>query len=82
MLPPTTIVKPAGGVLPISAAQTQSNGATAKASPAQARSKIAIRRLAPGLTQSEFQDALGEEWVVGSGKVDWMLFRPGKVSKE
>ena len=82
MIPPTAIAKPTGGVVPISAGQTQPNGSTAKAQASQARSKVVIRRLAPGLILSELQDALGEEWFVGMGKVDWMLFRPGKVSKE
>ena len=30
----------------------------------------------------EFELALGDEWKLGAGKVDWKLFKPGKVSKE
>lgn len=44
--------------------------------------KLIIRRLAPGLTQPEFEEALGEEWKVNGGKVDWAVYKQGKVSKE
>ncbi|KAL8638983.1 MAG: hypothetical protein Q9228_003923 [Teloschistes exilis] len=46
------------------------------------RLKLVIRRLPPGLTQAEFEECLGVEWQVGSGKVDWATFKPGKVSKD
>ncbi|KAI4200495.1 MAG: hypothetical protein LQ350_003865 [Teloschistes chrysophthalmus] len=46
------------------------------------RLKLVIRRLPPGLTQAEFEECLGAEWQVGSGKVDWVAFKPGKVSKD
>ncbi|KAL8895185.1 MAG: hypothetical protein Q9207_008271 [Kuettlingeria erythrocarpa] len=46
------------------------------------RLKLVIRRLPPGLTEAEFQTALGSEWKVGNGKVDWAIFKAGKVSKD
>ena len=68
------------GVLPVTVAQT-----TGKTIPTKALSlklKVLVRRLAPGLTEAEFTEALGEEWVVGGSKVDWLSFKPGKESKE
>ena len=44
--------------------------------------KIIIRRLPPGLTQLEFDEALGDEWKTGGDKVDWAVYKEGKVSKE
>ena len=44
--------------------------------------KLVLRRLPPGLTQAELEAALGDEWKVGGGKVDWYLYKEGKVSKE
>ena len=76
-----------GGVLPISAAATrkhQSSQAQAKAAqraPAP-RLRLIIRRLPPGLTESEFWIALGNEWQLGKGKMDWAAYKDGKVSKE
>ncbi|KAL8714360.1 MAG: hypothetical protein Q9220_001693 [cf. Caloplaca sp. 1 TL-2023] len=46
------------------------------------RLKLVIRRLPPGLSEVEFQTALGNEWDIGSGKVDWATYKPGKVSKD
>lgn len=80
-----TPAKPAGGVLPVVAAatQVQTNGTNkVQAKNATARLKLLIRRLPPGITHSEVQEALGEEWNMGKGKVDWVSFKPGKVSKE
>ena len=47
-----------------------------------AKLKVIVRRLAPGLTAEEFHLILGEEWKVGGGKVDWTSYQKGKVSKE
>lgn len=44
--------------------------------------KLVIRRLPPGLSQEEFETSLGEEWKVGGGRVDWAVYKPGKISKE
>jgi regulator of nonsense transcripts 3 len=34
------------------------------------------------LTKAEFETILGDEWKPGAGKVDWMSWRKGKISKE
>ena len=86
--PRVTIAKPSrsNGVLSIPASATQkksgggSEGPTSRAP--LARLKIIIRRLPPGLTQSEFYEALGDEWKTGGDKVDWAVYKEGKVSKE
>lgn len=71
------------GVLPISASSAQQNAPKASSSKSAApRLKLLVRRLPPGLTQAEFETALGEEWTVGKGKVDWFTYRPGKLSTE
>ncbi|KAK2786365.1 hypothetical protein FQN52_007822 [Onygenales sp. PD_12] len=72
------------GVLPISASATQKGSSPNKAGSKAAapRLKLLVRRLPPGLTQEEFQTALGDEWKVGKGKVDWIHFKEGKVSKD
>ena len=84
-----TASKPSAGVLPIPAAITEKSSitpiTTAAKSAAKAstsRLKLIIRRLPPGLTQSEFETFLGDEWMTGLGKIDWLLYRPGKVSRE
>lgn len=77
--------KSTGGVLQIPVAATQKNtpAASRKApKPAAPRLKLLVRRLPPGLTQAEFESALGDEWKVGAGKVDWFQYKAGKVSKE
>jgi len=48
----------------------------------QPRLKLLIRRLPPGLTAAEFESALGPEWKLGGGKVDWFVYRHGKISKD
>ncbi|PGG99356.1 hypothetical protein AJ79_08550 [Helicocarpus griseus UAMH5409] len=72
------------GVLPISASVTQKGGSSNKPSSKAAapRLKLLVRRLPPGLTQQEFEAALGDEWKLGNGKVDWLLLKEGKVSKD
>ncbi|PLN75708.1 Smg-4/UPF3 family-domain-containing protein [Aspergillus taichungensis] len=77
--------KSPGGVLQISAAATQKNTPTAPRKapkPAAPRLKLLVRRLPPGLTQTEFETVLGPEWKTGAGKVDWLQYKPGKVSKD
>lgn len=64
---------------PTAAAGAQKNMATKAPAP---KLKLVLRRLPPGLTQAEFEAALGDEWKVGGGKVDWYLYKEGKVSKE
>ena len=89
--PRVTIAKSArpSGVLSVSASATQrgprQNSETLKtrtSSAPTARQKILIRRLPPGLTQSEFEEALGEEWKPGGDKVGWASYKSGKISKE
>ncbi|KAI9849997.1 MAG: hypothetical protein M1838_006199 [Thelocarpon superellum] len=86
--PRVTIAKPprngaSSGILPVPAASTQPGahkGGTSRA--AGPRLKVVIRRLPPGLTQAELEEALGTPWQEGQGKVDWMFYRPGKVSQD
>ncbi len=83
-----TIARPsrANGVLSIPASATQKkSGLTHEAQlfrAAGARLKIVIRRLPPGLTQPEFEETLGEDWATAGDRVDWAVYKPGKVSKE
>lgn len=75
----------ANGMLPVPAAALQKtpNPPRSRAAKAAApRLKVVIRRLAPGLTQAEFEEIIGEEWKLGGGKVDWFSYRVGKISKE
>ncbi|PNY28452.1 Regulator of nonsense transcripts UPF3 [Tolypocladium capitatum] len=44
--------------------------------------KLIIRRLPPGMTEAEFVLILGSNWEVNKGKVDWLSYCPGKVSKD
>lgn len=45
------------------------------------RLKLEVRRLPPGLTKHEFEQAFGDEWKLGAGKVDWLEYRQGKVKR-
>ncbi|KAJ5297326.1 hypothetical protein PENANT_c005G00819 [Penicillium antarcticum] len=78
--------KPRAGVLQIPVAATQKSGSGAPPKkapkPPAPRLKLLIRRLPPGLTQAELEAALGDEWKAGAGKVDWLQYKPGKVSKD
>ncbi|KAF2842228.1 hypothetical protein M501DRAFT_400300 [Patellaria atrata CBS 101060] len=88
----TAAVLTTNGVLPVPASATQKSapangtprGSTNKSDSnlPPLRSKVVLRRLAPGITQGEFEAALGEEWKLGAGKVDWVTFKPGKISKD
>lgn len=73
------------GVLSVPASATQKpnilkseNMPTRVAAP---RLKLVIRRLPPGMTEAEFEATLGEDWKVDGGKADWLLYKPGKISK-
>ena len=86
-----TIAKPvrANGVLAVPASATQrghrpntSNNIPRAPSAPAARHKILVRRLPPGLTQAEFEEALGEEWKPGGEKIGWADYKPGKISKD
>ena len=86
--PRVTIARPArsNGVLSIPASATQKRVATEpevlNPKPVTSRLKIVVRRLPPGLTQAEFEDALGDDWKISKGKVDWAIYKEGKISKE
>ncbi|KAG8527735.1 uncharacterized protein KY384_007889 [Bacidia gigantensis] len=84
---PVTIAKPtrSNGVLSVSASATQKKfGGATERRPSQSASrlKLVIRRLPPGLTQTEFEGGLGDEWKVGRGKVSWLSYKAGKISKD
>ena len=55
--------------------------AAARSTPKQpaARLKLEVRRLPPGLTLTEFEETLGDEWKLNNGKVDWREYRQGKT---
>lgn len=73
--------KPSGGLLPMPGSTPQ-KAPNPPAKTAAPRLKLLIRRLPPGLTQAEFETALGDDWKIGGGKVDWFQYKEGKVSKE
>ncbi|KAH6977093.1 Smg-4/UPF3 family-domain-containing protein [Ilyonectria sp. MPI-CAGE-AT-0026] len=54
----------------------------AKTKPHNEGEKLVIRRLPPGMTQTEFVSILGSEWDVGKGRVDWFSYAPGKISND
>lgn len=73
------------GVLPIQPSTPKGNAvnmATSHSKAAAPRLKVVIRRLAPGLTEAKFAEAIGEEWRLGGERVDWASYKAGKVSKE
>ncbi|KAI9841796.1 MAG: hypothetical protein M1837_000390 [Sclerophora amabilis] len=92
-VPQIRIAKPvkggtANGILPNPALATKNDTPKADAQKAVSnktvgpRLKIVIRRLPPGLTRSELESALGKEWKLGAGRVDWMVYKAGKVSQD
>ena len=74
------------GVLSIPASATQKRNPVQVESmhtrTAAPRLKLVIRRLPPALTEPEFDTALGDDWKANRGKVDWVVYKAGKVSKE
>lgn len=75
-MPPKVLTKNGDrGVLPVSSTTR------AAAKPPAPRLKLEIRRLPPGLTLSEFEEVMGDEWRLGNGKVDWREYRQGKVKQ-
>lgn len=78
-MPPKVLAKNPdrpSGVLPVTAA----NRAAASKGP-QPRLKLEVRRLPPGLTLTEFEETLGDDWKLGNGKVDWREYRQGKIKQ-
>jgi regulator of nonsense transcripts 3 len=72
----------ANGVLPMPTAIMQRNfgGNKGKRDAKSPPRKLIVRRLPPGLTEDEFKNAIGDEWQLGSGKIDHFHFRPGKIA--
>ncbi|KZF19476.1 hypothetical protein L228DRAFT_251070 [Xylona heveae TC161] len=90
---PISIAKPSAdgpvnGILAVNPSAIQkgtSAGNTPKTSSSRSnapRLKVIIRRLPPAFSATELDTALGDEWKVGAGKIDWAQYRPGKVSKD
>ncbi|CAI9634046.1 hypothetical protein GT037_005377 [Alternaria burnsii] len=80
MAPPQTN---ANGVLPVTLLQKNPQVQTSRGpKAAQPRLKLICRRLPPGLTKAEFVEALGDEWKLGAGKIDWINYRKGKISTD
>ena len=73
----------ANGIIPVTALQKNPPASAPRGPKAQApRLKLVLRRLPPGLTKAEFDALLGDEWKLGGGKVDWLIYKKGKISKE
>lgn len=71
------------GVLPVAVLQKNASSQPSRGpKQAQPRLKLVCRRLPPGLTRAEFETIVGDEWKPGAGKVDWINWRKGKISKE
>ncbi|KAK6374304.1 hypothetical protein LTR64_002413 [Lithohypha guttulata] len=70
------------GVLPVTAAQTKKPPKQQQPRPPAPRLRLIIRRLPPGLTETEFWNCIGVDWQVGKGKVDWAAYKAGKISKD
>ncbi|KAI4707937.1 hypothetical protein J4E89_007567 [Alternaria sp. Ai002NY15] len=71
------------GVLPVTLLQKNAPAQSPRGpKAAQPRLKLICRRLPPGLTKTEFIEALGDEWKLGAGKIDWMNYRKGKISTD
>jgi regulator of nonsense transcripts 3 len=71
------------GLLSINTSQgSMNNPKQSVIKPASPKTKVIVRRLAPGLTEAEFVSILGDEWTLGNGKIDWFQYKSGKESKE
>jgi regulator of nonsense transcripts 3 len=71
------------GVLPVTLLQKNQPAQPPRGPKAASpRLKLICRRLPPGLTKVEFVETLGDEWKQGAGKLDWMIYRKGKISTE
>ncbi|KAJ9602673.1 hypothetical protein H2200_012867 [Cladophialophora chaetospira] len=74
------------GVLPVNAATRKNAAAQSIAKSSQRtpapRLRLIIRRLPPGLTETEFWATLGDEWRLGNGKVEWAAYKDGKISRD
>lgn len=70
------------GVLPVTAAQTKKPVKQLQPQLPAPRLRLIIRRLPPGLTETEFWNCLGTEWQANQGKIDVAAFKPGKISRD
>ncbi|KAI0096858.1 Smg-4/UPF3 family-domain-containing protein [Hypoxylon sp. NC0597] len=78
-----TSLRKLNGVVPASSTTATNDAPKAtKAKDPPRGKKVIIRRLPPGMTESEFWAILGEEWKSGKGKVDWIRFQEGIVSQD
>ena len=81
IIKPTIASRQSGILLASNAANTNRNSVVPQKG-RDVKLKVVVRRLAPGLTEEEFRQALGEEWLSGGRMVDWTSYEHGKVSKE
>ncbi|ORY15562.1 Smg-4/UPF3 family-domain-containing protein [Clohesyomyces aquaticus] len=71
------------GVLPVSVLQKNAPASAPRGPKAASpRLKLVLRRLPPGLTKPEFDHILGDEWKLGAGKVDLLVYKKGKISRD
>ncbi|KAF1834231.1 hypothetical protein BDW02DRAFT_569243 [Decorospora gaudefroyi] len=71
------------GVLPVTLLQKNPPAQAPRGpKPAQPRLKLICRRLPPGLTKTEFVEALGDDWKLGAGRIDWINYRKGNISTD
>ncbi|KAH7414174.1 Smg-4/UPF3 family-domain-containing protein [Phaeosphaeria sp. MPI-PUGE-AT-0046c] len=71
------------GVLPVGVIQKNTPSQPQRGpKPAQPRMKLVCRRLPPGLSRTEFETIVGPEWKLGAGKVDWVRWKKGVISKD
>ena len=64
------------GIIQVNPAAVQPSSAKAST-----RLKVIIRRLPPSLTRTEFEQAIGDDWKLAGGKVDWVEYRQGKIRR-
>jgi regulator of nonsense transcripts 3 len=80
---PQLLMKSKGEVLPVNGGSAKEDTPKAAKTRAPAEGeKVTIRRLPPGMTAAEFEAILGDEWLVGKGKVSWYEYCVGKVARE
>lgn len=74
---------PANGVIPVAMLQKNAPPPAPRGPKAASpRLKLVLRRLPPGLNEQEFLNILGDDWKVGTGKIDYLDFKKGKVSRD
>jgi hypothetical protein len=44
--------------------------------------KLTLRRLPPGITETEVVTILGDDWKLGNGKVSYWSWNAGKIARE